>query len=117
MDILHRVGIKGSADAVYQALATRAGLAAWWTEDTQGESAVGGALRFRFHADGREIGGFDMQVLELKPGARVVWRVVEGPPEWVGTEIRFELKTSGEFCIVHFEHRGWREPVEFMYHC
>ena len=52
VDILHRVGIKSSVDEVYEALATREGLAAWWTNNTQGESKVGGALRFRFSAGG-----------------------------------------------------------------
>ena len=47
-DILHRVGIKSSLDEVYKALATREGLAAWWTNNTQGESKVGGVLQFRF---------------------------------------------------------------------
>jgi uncharacterized protein YndB with AHSA1/START domain len=37
VDILHRVGVvSDSPDAVYQALTTRDGLAAWWTNDTQG---------------------------------------------------------------------------------
>jgi uncharacterized protein YndB with AHSA1/START domain len=117
VDILHRVGVKASADAVYQALATREGLAGWWTTNTQGESKVGGTLRFRFSADGREIGGFDMRVLELRPAARVLWQVVDGPAEWVDTTISFELKQEGAYCIVLFRHQGWREPVEFMYHC
>ena len=25
--------------------------------------------------------------------------------------------SSNEYTIVQFEHEGWREPVEFMYHC
>jgi uncharacterized protein YndB with AHSA1/START domain len=41
VDILHRVGIKSSLDQVYKALTTREGLAAWWTNNTQGESKVG----------------------------------------------------------------------------
>ena len=56
VDILHRVGIKSSLDDTYRALATREGLAAWWTTNTQGESKVGGVLQFRFGA-----GGFDMK--------------------------------------------------------
>jgi len=51
-DILHRVGIKSSVDAAYQALTTREGLAAWWANNTQGESNVGGVLQFRFGAGG-----------------------------------------------------------------
>ena len=112
VDILHRVGIKSSLDDTYRALATREGLAAWWTTNTQGESKVGGVLQFRFGA-----GGFDMKVLELDPGKRVLWQVVEGPAEWIGTKVSFDLKQDGDFTIVLFKHQGWKEPVEFMHHC
>jgi uncharacterized protein YndB with AHSA1/START domain len=104
-------------EEVYRALATREGLAAWWTTDTQGESKVGGPLEFRFSADGKQIGGFDMNVVELTPGERVLWRVMDGPAEWIGTQISFDLKREGDFVIVLFRHQGWKEPVEFMFHC
>lgn len=117
VDILHRVGIKASLDEVYRALATREGLAGWWTTNTQGAGKVGEVLKFRFSSDGKEIGGFDMNVLELKPGKRVLWQVVEGPAEWIGTKISFELKQEGDYSIVLFKHQGWKEPVEFMHHC
>jgi hypothetical protein len=117
VDILHRVGIKSPLDEVYEALATRQGLAGWWTNNTQGESKVGGALQFRFSADGRDIGGFEMKVLELHPARRVLWQVVGGPAEWIGTQLSFDLKQEGEYCIVLFKHQGWKEPVEFMHHC
>ena len=51
LDILHRVGIKSSLAEVYKALAPRDGVAAWWTNNTQGESKVGGTLKFSFSAD------------------------------------------------------------------
>ena len=117
MDILHRVGIKSSLAEVYKALATREGLAAWWTSNTQGESKVGGTLEFLFSAGGVEIGGFEMKVLELHPAELVRWQVTDGPAEWVGTTIDFELKQDGDYCIVLFRHRGWKEAVEFMHHC
>jgi uncharacterized protein YndB with AHSA1/START domain len=111
-DILHRVGIKSSLEETYKALATREGLAGWWTRDTQGQAEVGGVLRFRFGA-----GGFDMKVLELQPGKRVLWAVVDGPEEWIGTQVRWDLQREGAYSIVLFRHAGWREPVEFMHHC
>lgn len=117
VDILHRVGIKSSVDKVYDALTTREGLADWWTTNTQGDSDVGGVLRFRFSADGREIGGFDMKVLELQPNARVLWDVVDGPPEWLGTKVSFELEQADDYSIVLFKHQGWKEPAPFMHHC
>jgi len=116
-DILHRVGIKSSVNEVYKALATREGAAAWWTDNTKGESKVGGVLKFTFSAGGAEIGGFDMKVLELQPARRVLWQVVEGPQEWIGTRISFDLKQSGDHAIVLFKHQGWKAPVEFMHHC
>ena len=113
-DILHRVGIKSaSPDATYEALTTRAGLAAWWTNDTQGESELGEVTRFRFGGDR----GFDMKVLELRPGKQVRWQVIEGPAEWLGTKVSFALRQDGDFTIVLFKHEGWKEPVEFMHHC
>jgi uncharacterized protein YndB with AHSA1/START domain len=112
MDILHRVGIKSSVERAYEALATRDGLAGWWTNNTQGESRVGGVLEFRFGA-----GGFDIKVLELEPAKRVLWQVVAGPQEWIGTKVDWELRQDGDYAIVLFQHQGWKEPVEFMHHC
>jgi uncharacterized protein YndB with AHSA1/START domain len=112
-DILHKIGIKSSSLAdVYRALTTIEGLSAWWTPDTRGESKPGGVIQFRFGA-----GGFDMKVLELQPAERVLWQVVDGPGEWVGTKISFDLKENGDWTIVLFKHEGWQEPVEFMHHC
>ena len=116
-DILHRVGIKASPQTVYQALATPEGVAGWWTAETQGDRKQGGLIRFRFTEQGREIGAFEMKLAELRPDARVVWEVIKGPAEWIGTQIRFELKQEQDFTIVLFKHEGWREPAEMMHHC
>jgi uncharacterized protein YndB with AHSA1/START domain len=112
-DILHKVGVKSSSlNDVYKALTTIEGLSAWWTTNTRGESKAGGVLQFRFDA-----GGFDMKVLELQPARRVLWQVVTGPDEWVGTKISFDLRQEGDWTIVLFKHEGWKQPVEFMHHC
>ncbi|QNE22320.1 SRPBCC domain-containing protein [Kribbella qitaiheensis] len=112
-DILHRIATEtASPDGVYQALTTIDGLAGWWTTDTTGKADVGGVIDFQFVP-----GGFSMKVLELQPGELVRWEVVEGPEEWVGTKVNWTLKQSGDYTVVLFEHLGWKEPVEFMYHC
>ena len=113
VDILHRVGVKTSTpEKVYDALTTVDGLAGWWTADTRGSGDVGGVLEFRFLP-----GGFDMEVLETRRSERVVWRVVDGPEEWVGTTVDWQLRQDGDYTIVLFRHEGWKEPVEFMHHC
>ncbi|MFC5910161.1 SRPBCC family protein [Streptacidiphilus monticola] len=111
-EILHRIGVQAPPEAVYDALTTVDGLAGWWTEDTDGDAGVGGVVRFRFLP-----GGFDMKVLDARPGEAVLWEVVDGPEEWLGTRVEFTLKQEDGFTIVLFRHEGWREPVEFMYHC
>ena len=118
MDIVHRVGIKAPASKVYAALSTIDGLAGWWTEKTTGSSKPGGNIAFRFDTPtGDEIGGFEMDVLELTPDQKVRWRVKTGPEEWIGTDIEFVLDRQDDYTIVRFGHRKWREEVEFMGHC
>jgi len=117
-DIIHRIGIRAPAAEVYAALATIPGLAGWWTEETTGDSKVGGVIKFVFHLENGELlGGFDMDVLELSTNDKVRWKVKDGPPEWVGTAIEFSLSRQDDFTVVLFSHRGWREEVEFMAHC
>jgi uncharacterized protein YndB with AHSA1/START domain len=111
-DILHRIATKATTPAdVLPALTTIDGLASWWTTDTQGDADVDGVIRFRFVP-----GGFDMKVLEITPD-RVRWEVADGPQEWKGTTITFDLKQDGEYTVLLFKHEGWREQVEFMNHC
>ena len=113
VDILHKVGIKAPAAEVYTALTANEGLAGWWTTDTQGKgNDVGGVVQFRFAA-----GGFDMKVLELDPGKRVLWEVVDGPEEWIGTHVVWDLAHADDYTTVLFKHQGWAEPVDFMHHC
>jgi uncharacterized protein YndB with AHSA1/START domain len=112
-DILHKIGVTmSSPDAIYQALTTIDGLSGWWTTDTRGQTDAGGVIQFRFGN-----GGFDMKVTELAPGRRVAWQVIDGPPEWLGTTISFDIEQRGDWTILLFRHAGWKEPVEFMHHC
>ncbi len=112
-DILHRVGIKAPLNAVYKALTTLDGLAAWWTRDTRGDASPGGVIKFVFG----ELGFFDMKVLEAKADHSVRWQVLDGPPDWIGTRVIWDLKQEGEYVIVLFKHQDWKEPSEGMHHC
>ncbi len=112
VDILHKVGIRSTPEKVYAALTTTEGLSRWWTVDTHGDGDVGDTLQFRF-----DLGGIDMKVQDLQPSSSVLWEVVDGPEEWIGTNVSFELRQEGDYTLVLFRHAGWREPVEFMHHC
>ncbi|MBW8838188.1 MAG: SRPBCC domain-containing protein, partial [Burkholderia sp.] len=112
-----RIGIKAPLTKVYEAVATTEGVAGWWTRDTTGTTKPGGRVNVRFQKDGKEIGAMEFEMTRLEPDREVRWRILAGPPEWVGTEVTFELAQDGEMTILLFGHRGWKEPVEFMAHC
>jgi len=112
-NILHRIGIENTTpDKLYRAIATRDGIASWWTETVIGEPAVGSILQFRFGN-----GGPDFEVLELTPPTRVRWKCVAGPEEWIDTRIHFDISQQDGETVLLFSHCGWREEAEFMHHC
>ena len=81
-DILHRVGVNAKPERVYETLATIDGLRGWWISTASGDPRPGGTIDFGF---------CKMQVTSTVPGKLVEWRCVEGPEEWVGTNVRFQL--------------------------
>ena len=113
VDIIHRVGIAGSIDEVYNALTTNEGLAQWWTTDTSGAGDVGSIIEFRFGG-----GGPDFEVVELQTNSIVRWRHSgEMPPPWMGTEITFRLSSEKGQTVILFKHSNWKEASDFMGHC
>jgi uncharacterized protein YndB with AHSA1/START domain len=115
---MHRIGIRAPAAKVYEAVATTRGVAGWWTRDTTGTAGPGGKVNVRFlHGNGNEIGAMDFEMTRLDPDREVRWRILAGPPEWIGTDVTFELAEDGDMTILQFGHRNWQEPVEFMAHC
>jgi hypothetical protein len=107
-DILHRVGVSSRPEEAFEALTTIDGLRGWWVAEAEGDPRPGGTIDFGF---------CKMSVLEAKPAAHVQWRCVDGPEEWVGTEVRFDLSWKEDQTFILFKHANWREPVEFMHHC
>lgn len=118
VNIIHRVGIKAPLQKVYEAIATIEGIAGWWTQDTTGESEAGKIIVVKFHTlEGNEIGFMHMEVKDLEPGKKVRWEFLEGPEEWIGTEVIFNLQQEENYTIVLFNHINWAEEVEFKAHC
>lgn len=116
-DIIHRIGIKAPRSKVYAALATIEGISGWWTKETSGDAKPGGAVQVRFSTHSGERAQMDFELAKLKPDHEVVWRFTAGPPEWIGTDVTFNLAQDGDMTVVSFGHRNWQEPVEFMAHC
>lgn len=87
----------------------------WWSEEVDGDTDRAGAeFSFRGHDDAETVEHLSrIRVVDLVPGERVVWRVlenhmsfVEDQTEWEDTEIRFELSGSEAGTLLHFTHVG-----------
>lgn len=116
--IIHKVGIKAEIEKVYDALATVQGISNWWTKDTSGTSEVGNTVITRFHTlEGQEVGSMKFEIKDLDPLKKINWKFSEGPEEWIGTEVIFELYAEENYTIVLFKHINWAEEVEFKAHC
>lgn len=121
VDIIHRIGIKAQPKRVFDAIASLNGLANWWTQEVSGEEKPGGKIEFTFRTTTGELKGqmvMEVQELqELNSPESVRWRCVDGPPEWVGTDITFKMSLEDGQTTLIFGHRNWREAVEFTAHC
>jgi hypothetical protein len=86
-DIHHRLVMKGSREEIFSALT----------------NAVASVVA--------EVGVL-VRTLSFDRDARVVWRCIEGPEDWVGTEIAIELSGADDGTVVRLAHRNWRAPTD-----
>jgi uncharacterized protein YndB with AHSA1/START domain len=111
-DILHRFTIDAPLERVHDLIATADGVGSWWTG--RPTSRDGGKLEVFFRGDD-PAAVFD--VVE-ESAARIVWRVVGGPGDWIGTTVNFALdeREDGGTTLL-FRHADWPEGNEFMAGC
>ena len=106
-DILHRVGINAKPEKVFAALTTIEGLRGWWISIAAGSTKEDEVI---------ETGAFNMRVLSSIANSLVEWKCVEGPAEWLNTEITFHLVARDNQTYVMFKQSNWKKQTEFMYH-
>lgn len=107
--ILLRMPVDAEPKVVYDALSTSEGVNGWWSGHTEGPEGVGSTMKVAFPDAPMT---FDFEVSEEAPGERVSWRCLAGPPEWTGTDIRFDVETGDEGTSVLFSHDGWATTDE-----
>jgi uncharacterized protein YndB with AHSA1/START domain len=111
-EILHRFTIDAPPERVHDLIATKEGVQRWWTGHANAGDDTSLSVFFR--------DGDPAAIFEIVEGApeRIVWRVVEGPSDWIGTTVTFALgsRPDGGTTLL-FTHAGWREANEFMGGC
>lgn len=111
-DILHRFTIDAPPARVHELIATADGVERWWTGHPNKRDGATLAVFFR---DEQPAAVFD--VVEDAP-ERIVWRVADGPGDWIGTTVTFALgeRDDGGTTLL-FTHADWPEGNEFMAGC
>lgn len=113
-EILHQLTIATDPDSTFEALTSQNGLANWWSEDVEAQPVVGSTITIGFR---RHTVVFTMRVADLKQPSLVVWECIDGNPEWVGTEIRFEISRTPDRTMVKLLHTGWDKTDGMLAAC
>ena len=103
-DIFHSLRMRASTDDVINAVTEDELLRPWWPD----EGLVLAAQPARDQAVSR---------VERAISSSVAWRCVEGPEEWVGTDIMFAFARDGGDTVVRFAHRNWRDTSDSFAEC
>lgn len=82
----------------------------WWSQAIEGPTDRLGA-EFNYHY--KDIHRASFRITEFVPGRKVVWHVldnyfnfVKDKSEWIGTDVVFEIASSGRQTEVRFTHAG-----------
>src|SRR5713101_1688318 len=103
-DIVHGIEIHSEPKTVFDTIATRSGLAAFWTSDVRGDDTEGGELSFGFSGTPVRL---PIHVARLDPPTTIAWDCPGGFPFWEGTMVRWSLQPSEHGTKVIFRHAGF----------
>ncbi|MBV9580855.1 MAG: SRPBCC domain-containing protein [Chloroflexi bacterium] len=109
------IRIQAAPDAVFDALTTTTGLAAWWNPAT-GSGQTGGELRFIMNAPEPLV----MHVDVATRPTQVRWSVTDCPflTDWVGTRPTFTIRqVDAQTSELHFHHQGLNQALECIEIC
>lgn len=99
--------IAATPERVFDALTQQDGIAGWWTNDLTVKPEVGTLAEFRFTQWGAGVLRFE--IAELKRGEKVRWISRQGPPQWAGTSVTWQLMLVEKGTKLVFTHDGFAQ--------
>ena len=112
-DIRHLVFIKSSPDKIYEAITTQKGIACWWSVHNNAKPETGSVYRISFGGDYYK----EIQVIELVPNKKVVWKILQATPEWLNTIVTFDISLGKNKTELRFNHSGWKAYNDMFDEC
>jgi len=107
-DIVLGTEIHEKPKAVFDTIATRSGLASFWTPDVEGDESVGGELSFGFTEAPVRL---PIRVGRLDATSEIEWECLGGFPFWEGTMASWSLSSSEHGTQVVFRHLGFADEM------
>lgn len=112
-NIRHLITIDASPGKVYDAVTTREGFAAWWTTQVDVKTGEEDKLRMYFGPDYFK----ELHRVEVLANRRARYKVLAGNPQWLKTEITFDIRPDGHTTKLFFEHNGWKDYTDLYSQC
>jgi uncharacterized protein YndB with AHSA1/START domain len=102
--------IAAAPESVFNALTHQDEIAHWWTNDLSAKPEVGSLTEFRFNQWGA--GVLQFEVAELDAGEKVRWISRQGPLQWAGTSVTWQLTPVQNGTNLVFTHDGFAQVDE-----
>jgi uncharacterized protein YndB with AHSA1/START domain len=112
MDIQHAMMVRSDPQEIYRALTEPDGLSAWFGPECRAAPRVRSPVEVIFHD--RHNYTLEFEVMDLEPGARVVWKVVWAISSWddFPSTVFWRLIPYEGSTIVELRHSGWPDGHE-----
>jgi uncharacterized protein YndB with AHSA1/START domain len=107
-DVLFTFDVDAAPDAVRRALTTSEGIASFWTDKAEVPAEIGETLSLGFPDAPAP---FDL-VLTQSDEEMISWRTATFPPQWVGTDIRWEISGGDGASTIAFRHGAFSDETE-----
>jgi uncharacterized protein YndB with AHSA1/START domain len=99
--IVKELTIATSPARVFKALTQQDEIVHWWADEAQVQPEVGSLGEFHFKPPA---GTLQFEVAELDEDSKVRWRSRNGPPQWKGTSVIWQLTAVENGTQVLFTH-------------
>ena len=107
-DVLFTFDPDVAPDAVRRALTTTEGITSFWTDKADIPKEVGETLKLGFPEAPLP---FEL-ILAQSDDKVIIWRTATFPPQWVGTDIRWEISGGDGISTVTFRHGTFADETE-----
>ncbi len=107
--IVEELTIEAAPQRVWGAITQQDEIVQWWAYEARVKPEVGSLGEFRFRPPA---GVLQFEVAELDEGSKVHWISRQGPPQWAGTSVTWQLTPVHNGTKLIFTHEGFAQVDE-----